>query len=44
MERYSNGNKYEGDFKNSKPHGKGVYTWINGENYEGEWKVGLKEG
>jgi hypothetical protein len=44
MERYSNGNKYEGEFKNNKPHGKGVYTWLNGELYEGEWKAGLKEG
>ena len=24
--------------KNNKPNGKGVYTWINGEVYEGEWK------
>jgi len=44
MERYSNGNKYEGEFYNGKPHGKGIYTWANGEVYEGEWMVGLKEG
>lgn len=29
---------------NGKPHGKGVYTWANGEVYEGEWVNGLKEG
>jgi len=42
MERYSNGNRYEGDFKAGKPHGKGIYTWANGEVYEGEWACGLK--
>ena len=42
MERYSNGNRYEGDFSNGKPHGNGVYSWANGEVYEGEWDKGLK--
>lgn len=37
MERYSNGNKYEGDFVKGKAHGKGVYHWANGEVYDGEW-------
>jgi hypothetical protein len=44
MERYSNGNRYEGDFAKNKPDGKGIYAWVNGEVYEGEWKIGLKEG
>jgi hypothetical protein len=25
LERYSNGNKYEGEFKKNKPNGSGVY-------------------
>jgi hypothetical protein len=37
MERYANGNKYEGDFKKGKAHGTGVYNWANGEIYDGEW-------
>ena len=29
---------------NNKPHGKGRYTWLNGEVYEGEWISGCKNG
>ena len=25
-------------------HGKGIYTWPNGDKYEGEWKDGFMEG
>lgn len=28
----------------SKPWGKGVYKWSNGEVYDGEWYQGLKHG
>lgn len=28
----------------SKPCGKGVYKWSNGEVYDGEWYQGLKHG
>ncbi len=34
-ERYKNDNTYLGDFQNNKPEGKGVYTWKNGEVYDG---------
>jgi len=27
-----------------KAHGKGVYSWSNGEVYDGEWDQGLKHG
>ena len=27
-----------------KAHGKGVYTWKNGEIYDGEWVNGVKQG
>ena len=39
---YNNGNKYEGDFKNDKFEGKGIYYYNNepwkDDKYEGEWK------
>jgi hypothetical protein len=43
-ERYPNNNSYIGEFKKSKPWGKGVYRWSNGEVYDGEWYQGLKHG
>lgn len=36
---------YQGQFKNGKKHGKGIYTYIkNDVRYEGEYKDGLKSG
>jgi hypothetical protein len=29
---------------NNKTHGKGTYTWANGEIYDGEWLQGSKNG
>ncbi len=34
-EMYQNENFYLGKFKNGKAHGMGVYTWKNGEAYDG---------
>ena len=36
--------KYVGSVKNNKLHGRGTYTYSNGDVYEGEWKNGLKDG
>ena len=35
-------NRYDGDWKNGKKHGKGTETWVNGEKYSGDWKVRYK--
>lgn len=35
---------YEGEFKKGWPNGHGIYTWSNGNVYEGKWVKGKKEG
>ncbi len=35
---WSNGDKYEGEWKQGKRHGWGLYSWSGGDKYEGEWK------
>ena len=34
------GEKYVGEWKNYKFHGKGKYYYMNGATYEGQWKDG----
>ena len=41
---FSNGNKYEGEFKNDMFEGYGIYCYSNGDIYEGEFKIDLKNG
>ena len=40
---YSNGDSYEGEFKNGKKHGNGTMNWDNGK-YKGQWKENLPDG
>ena len=40
----ANGNKYDGDWKDDKKHGKGVYNFNNGDEYDGDWKDGKVHG
>ncbi len=41
---FSEGTRYEGDFKNGVPNGYGIETWPDGSFYLGEWFDGLKHG
>ncbi len=41
---YANGAKYEGEFQNNMPHGRGVGTFYDGDKYVGEFKDGKFNG
>ncbi len=41
---FSNGNKYEGQTKDGKMHGRGTNTWSNGDKYVGDWVDGSRTG
>lgn len=40
----SDGNVYEGTFRDNMRHGYGILRYPNGDVYEGEWNLGRKEG
>jgi hypothetical protein len=35
--KYSNGDKYEGSWRNGMRSGDGVYYYYNGDKYTGSW-------
>jgi hypothetical protein len=41
---YSDGSKYEGDFKDNLRHGNGKFIDSYGNTYKGDWKNDLKHG
>lgn len=41
---YVNGEKYEGEWKNDKAHGKGTLTYVRGDKYVGDWWEAKKHG
>jgi len=43
--KYDSGNIYEGPFVNDKYQGEnGIYKWADGDQYEGQWKNGERNG
>jgi hypothetical protein len=35
------GETYDGEWSNGKPHGQGAFTWANGDSYGGKWEKGV---
>ena len=44
VESWSEGRRYEGDFKNGKKDGEGTFEWPNGNKYLGSWRNGKQHG
>jgi hypothetical protein len=44
VNKYSDGDVYEGQFQNNKKNGYGVYKYSSGNIYEGEMKDDKKHG
>ena len=42
---FSNGDLYDGEWKNGQMHGSGVYTWkVGNKKFEGSYEFGYKQG
>ncbi|WP_299461528.1 hypothetical protein [uncultured Microscilla sp.] len=41
---YSNGKRYEGNWKNNLHHGYGILYWPDGEYYDGDFQLGQRHG
>lgn len=41
---WNNGDRYLGQWKDSKKHGFGTYYWSTGDVYKGEWLDGQQHG
>eukprot|EP01087_Luapelamoeba_hula_P025163 TRINITY_DN984_c0_g1_i1.p1 TRINITY_DN984_c0_g1~~TRINITY_DN984_c0_g1_i1.p1 ORF type:complete len:936 (-),score=180.49 TRINITY_DN984_c0_g1_i1:27-2834(-) len=41
---WSNGNRYEGEWRDDHRHGRGRMIYADGDRYEGDWKEGKKHG
>ncbi len=35
---------FEGEYRNGKKHGRGVYVWASGNRYDGEWRDDKRNG
>ena len=41
---WTDGQKYDGEWKDDQPDGKGNFNWPNGDRYLGDWKDGQRNG
>ena len=41
---WNDGDRYEGEWRNGKKEGKGIYYYNNGDRYEGEFKNNKRDG
>lgn len=41
---WSDGRKYEGEYKDDKKHGYGIYIWADKREYQGWWFKGKQHG
>ena len=41
---YASGDRYTGEFKDSMPHGRGIYILKNGNRYDRTWEKGEFKG
>ena len=44
MLTFANGDKYDGEWKDHKKHGRGVVAYANGDKFEAEWKDDKRNG
>jgi len=44
MYKYSNGDEYNGQWKNNRCDGQGTLTYLDGSNYVGQWKNHQRQG
>ena len=44
IQTWTDGDKYEGQFKNNLMHGQGVYSFASGTVHSGAWERGNKHG
>ena len=42
--KWPDGKSYEGEYKQDKRNGWGVFKLVDGRKYYGQWKDGLKHG
>ena len=44
VEKWADGDHYEGEYRDGKKHGHGTLTFTNGDRYEGQWRDGKHHG